>query len=68
MNTKTEEVEEQIKLSPQELKTLENDRMVTGIKKQCAGEIDLVLKKYNARIIVNPRSPIGNPDIIVVLN
>lgn len=67
MSKKTE-VEEQVQLSPEEFKTLADARMKNDIKKKCAGEIDVILKKYNARMMVNPRSPLVNLEIIIVLN
>lgn len=71
MNTDTEEKKEkkeEIKLSPRELENIENTRMANGIKKECAREIDIILKKYNARMMVNPLSTLRNLEIIVVLN
>jgi hypothetical protein len=36
-------------------------------RRKCKQEIDIILKKYGATLMVNPDSPISNPQIIIVL-
>lgn len=35
--------------------------------RNCQAEINHILKKYEADLIVNPKSTFGNPQIIIVL-
>lgn len=55
------------KLSAKEEEQIKVLRAMTEKRKECALEIDGILKKYNAVLTIDPNSPFGNPQIIVSL-
>lgn len=67
LDVKAENVEAP-KLSPEEEKFLQERRSQQQKLIQCTQEVNTVLKKYNASIIVDPHSPVGSPRVKVNLN
>jgi len=77
-NTNSQEIVDQkaieaIKSSPISLEPKEEDiikalRLQQKKRSDCAKEIDLILKKYNAQLSVDPQSPFGRPEITVILS
>ena len=63
---KEESVE--ISLNDEEKAIIKNQRDLAARKSKCIEELSNVLQKYNAKIIVDPNSKLGNPSAAVVMN
>ena len=67
-DTKEEVIKEvQSEISSEEQKLLEAHRARQKKLYDCTTEINGVLMKYNATLVVNPSSPLNNPRIVVNL-
>ena len=54
-------------LSPEESQQIKALRALNEKRKECAVEIDQVLKKHNAVLAIDPNSSYSNPQIIIQL-
>lgn len=52
-------------LSKEEVQILENRRKNQESVIKCSEEIKKVLEDFNAELMVDPQSPIGNPQIFI---
>lgn len=64
----TQDVQKDPALSPEEEQFLQQRRQHQQRLIQCTSEVNGVLKKYGASIIVDPQSPVGSPRVKVNLN
>jgi hypothetical protein len=55
-----------MKLTDEEVKLLENQRKAQEKIKSASEKINKILEEEKLTIQVNPNSPIGNPQIIIV--
>ena len=55
-------------ITTDEQKILKNIREKTEARDKCAKEINVILKKYNCSITVDPNSPVREPGIVVTNN
>ena len=56
-----------IGLTKQEEESIKNQRAQQERRTACTKELEALLKKYNARLAVNPKSEIGNPQAYVII-
>lgn len=54
-----------LELSPDEKQKIQNLRKNEEKMKTCSDEIIAILQKYNANLTINPKSPFGNPEILI---
>ena len=57
-----------MQLSEEEKHQIETQRKREELKVNVLTQIDKLLKENNFSLIVNPNSPVGNPNIIIVEN
>lgn len=55
-------------LGPQEMMEMQQYINRRAAQKKCKEEIDVILQKYNASLVVNGESPVNNIQVMVVLN
>lgn len=59
--------QEKFELDEKEKQLIQQKRDLNSKKLECTEKIQEILKEYGATLLINPNSPIGNPQIIINL-